>query len=265
MSIATDAFESLSVVIPAYNAEGVVCDTLDRVQTYLVQQELENEVIVVDDGSTDATAQRVSERGRGVTVIRNERNRGKGYSVQRGMLTSRCAWALFMDVDHSTSIEHLERFAPFANRAEVLIASRNLPDSCIVRAQPRLRQRMGRTFPYLVRLLALPGLSDTQCGFKVFRRAVIERVFERQRCDGFCFDVEVLLIATRLGYRIAEIPVDWHNPHESTIRLWRDPARMFADLLRIAWRHRPAVYAAKLTAPTAEPPSPPKNPPESDG
>lgn len=233
-----EAFGSLSVVIPAYNAQQVVCNTLDAVQAYLESAGIDHEIIVVDDGSKDKTADLVERRGRGVKLLQNDRNRGKGYTVRRGMLESRGAWALFMDVDNAISIDHLDRFARRARDFDVLVASRRLEDSRLVRQQPRFRQMLGRTFPYIVRLLALPEIRDTQCGFKVFRRKVAQEAFSRQRCWGFCFDVEVLLIAARLGYRIAEIPVDWDNPAESTIRLGVDPARMLLDLIRIVRRNR---------------------------
>ena len=241
---AEEPFNELSVVIPAYNAEGQVCATLDAVQSYLQGRGLKHELIVVDDGSSDETARRVQRWGGQVKLLRNGGNRGKGHAVRRGMLASRYAWTLFMDVDNSTSIEHLERFAPRAPDADVLIASRNLDGSRIVGGRPLLRHFLGQTFPHAVRLLALRGIRDTQCGFKAFRRQALREIFPRQRSEGFCFDVEVLLIARRLGYRIAEIPIDWDNPPESTLRLWRDAPGMLADLARITWRHRPARYCS---------------------
>jgi len=230
--------ESLSVVIPAYNAERCVASTLDDVQTWLDQSRLPHEIIVVDDGSRDRTAEIVGTRGRGVRLLRNETNRGKGYSVRRGMLETRHAWGLFMDVDNSTRIAHLERFAPLADQADVIIASRRVPGARIVRPQHRIRQALGRTFPYLVRALALPDLRDTQCGFKLFRRAAVEAIFPRQRIERFAFDVELLLLAKRMGFRIAEAPVDWDNPTNSTLRISTDTFRMLYDLIRTVTRIR---------------------------
>ena len=241
---ANEVFSDLSVVVPAYNAQAVICDTLDAIQAYLESRDIAGEVIVVDDGSVDETRALVERRGCGVRIIGSERNRGKGHAVRTGMLVARGAWTLFMDADNSTSIKHVDRFAGAAAGADVLIGSRNLESSRIVRAQPRVRQTMGRMFPCFCRLIALPQIRDSQCGFKLFRQEVIRPIFERQLCDGFCFDVEVLLIASRLGYRIAELPVDWDNPRESTIRVWRDSPRMLTDLMRIAWRHRRAAYAS---------------------
>lgn len=233
-----NAFGSVSVVIPAYNAEASVTTTLDAVQSFLEAGGVPHEILVVDDGGRDRTSQLVERRGRGIQLLRGEVNRGKGHSVRRGMLASRMAWGLFMDVDHSTRIENLERFAAHAHEADVIIASRRVPGARIVRPQHRIRQSLGRTFPYLVRALVLPDIADTQCGFKLFRRKAIEAIFTRQRIDRFAFDVELLLLARRLGYRIAEVPIDWDNPTDSTLRVGRDAARMFVDLLTLMWRFR---------------------------
>jgi len=242
MSTTSAAFPGLSVVIPAYNAQDNIGTTLDACEAYLARQGFGFEIIVVDDGSTDETARLIDTRGGNVTLLRLERNRGKGAAVRCGMQASRHAWILFLDVDHSTGIEHLDGFAGYAKDADVLIGSRNMSGSRIIHPQPWLRQTLGRTFPYLVRLLALPGIRDSQCGFKLFRRQAAERVFARQQCAGFCFDVEVLLCAIRLGYRVRELPVRWDNPQASTLSLWRDPVHMLLDLLRITWRHRRARY-----------------------
>lgn len=233
-----DALGSVSVIIPACNAERCVADTLDAVQSWLAARDLVHEIIVVDDGSADRTAEIVERRGRGVRLLRNGVNRGKGYSVRVGMLASSHAWAMFLDVDHSTHIRHLERFAERAVDADVLIGSRRVVGARIVRRQHRLRQFLGRSFPYLVRALALRDIQDTQCGFKLFRRAAVDAIFPRQRVERFAFDVEVLLLARRMGFRIVEIPVDWDNPTDSTLRISRDTFVMFADVLRTVWRVR---------------------------
>lgn len=244
VSTAKGAFRSVTVVIPAYNASDVVSDTLTAVRDYLQRADLPHEIIVVDDGSTDQTASLVREHPGDIKLLSNGRNRGKGFTVRHGMLEGKCDWVLFMDVDNSTTIDHLDRFAPHAADADVLIASRRLPDSNIVRAQPKFRQMLGKTFPYFARVIALPGIRDTQCGFKVFRREAAADAFSLQESEGFCFDVEVLLIAKRLGYRIREVAIDWDNPPSSTVRVSLDPIKMLIDLFRIAWRHRPSRYPA---------------------
>lgn len=240
----TKAFGSVSVVIPAFRAESCVTATLDAVQSWLESTGLAHEIIVVADGSPDRTAELVRERGRGVQLLQNADNRGKGHSVRRGLLASKMAWGLFMDVDHSTRIENLERFADSAASSDVIIASRRVAGARIVRPQHRIRQALGRTFPYLVRVLALPGIADTQCGFKMFRRDALEAIFTRQTIDRFAFDVEVLLLARRLGLRIAEVPIDWDNPTDSTLRVGRDATRMLLDLFRLTWTYRLAKPSA---------------------
>ncbi|MEK6643609.1 MAG: glycosyltransferase [Planctomycetota bacterium] len=238
MANLTKAFGSLSVVIPVYNAEKEVATTLDEVQGYLESSGVPNEILVVADGNTDRTAEIVRERGRSVQLLCNETNRGKGFSVRRGMMTSKMAWALFMDVDHSTRIENLDAFAEHAESVDVIIASRRVAGAKIVREQQRIRQALGKTFPYVVRALLLPEISDTQCGFKLFRRSAVESIFPAQRVERFAFDVELLLLARSLGLRIQEVPVDWDNPTSSTLRIGRDASRMLLDVFKLFWRFR---------------------------
>jgi len=237
------AFGSLTVVVPAYNAARQVAATLDAIQAYLERAGIVHEVIVVDDGSVDETRDIVSRRGRGVRLIANGVNRGKGYTVRQGMLAASQDWVLFTDVDNATPIEHLERFAPAAGGYDILIGSRRMAASAIVRRQPAFRQMLGRVFPYLVHALVLPQFADTQCGFKMFRRSAALDLFSRARVDRFCFDVEILAMATRCGYRVGELPVEWRNPEGgSTLRIVRDTSRMMGDLLRVAWRMRTGAY-----------------------
>lgn len=237
MSELAAQFGSLSVVIPAYNAAHQIVGTLDAIQSFLNRDGITHELIVVDDGSRDDTVETVTRRNGGVRVLVNEQNRGKGFSVRRGMLEAGCDWVLFTDVDHATPIEHLTGFAPHAANNDILIGSRRLSESAIVRRQPRVRQAMGRVFPYFVRALVLPQFADTQCGFKMFRRDVARDLFGRAHVDRFCFDVEILAMAVSAGYRIAELPVNWRNPEGgSTLRIVRDTARMLADLARIRRR-----------------------------
>lgn len=231
-------YSSLSVVIPAFNAASHVIATLTDVTDWLSRAAVPFETIVVDDGSTDATSALVREFGGGVRLLVNDRNRGKGFTVRRGMLATRCDWALFMDVDNSTAISHLERFARFAADHDVLIGSRRVAGAQIVRRQHAIRQMLGKTFPYLVRALALPDIGDTQCGFKLFRRSAVQTIFPQQRVDRFAFDVEILMLARRAGLRIREIEVDWNNPPQSTLRIRSDTFRMLYDLIRTAWRLR---------------------------
>ncbi len=245
MPAARDVFGSVSVVIPAYNAGAFIVDTLTDVRTWLQEAGLEHEILVVDDGSRDQTAALARGAGPGVTVLSYPANRGKGHAVRWGMARATRPWRLFMDADNSTTINHLDRFgvAVLEARArgtapEVLIASRRLGHSTIVRRQHRVRQMLGKSFPYLVRALALPDLSDTQCGFKVFSARAASAIFPLARVDRFAFDVELLMLAKRQGLAIAEVPVDWDNPTTSTLRVSTDTFQMFADVLRCCWRLR---------------------------
>jgi dolichyl-phosphate beta-glucosyltransferase len=232
----------LSVVIPAYNEAERLPPTLERVLRYLRARGGTYEIVVVDDGSRDRTAERArAAAGEDLRVLANEGNRGKGYSVRRGMLAAHGARRLMTDADLSTPIEDLERLAARLDQGyDVAIGSRALPDSNVEIRQPWYRENMGRVFNGAVRLLALPGLKDTQCGFKLFTAAAAEAAFSRARLDGFSFDVESLFLARRLGFRIAEVPVTWRNDAASHVGLWSG-FRAFPDLLRIranAWTGR---------------------------
>jgi len=223
----------LSVVIPAFNEAGRLPKTLSRVTAFLRDWGPSHEVLVVDDGSTDETAQKAREAG--VTLLSNDRNRGKGHAVRRGMLEARGQRRLMTDADLSTPIEELPRLvARMDEGCDVVIGSRAVPGANIEVHQPWYRENMGRLFNLFVRGLALPGLHDTQCGFKLFSARAARDAFAAARLDGFSFDVEALYVARKRGYRIAEIPVTWRNDAASRVGLGGG-SRAFPDLLRIRW------------------------------
>jgi dolichyl-phosphate beta-glucosyltransferase len=228
---------ALSVVIPAYNEAKRLPRTLDRVIAYLREREPSFEILVVDDGSSDGTgACVVALADPRITVVRNETNRGKGYSVRRGMLLVEGARRLMTDADLSTPIEELARFEAHANEGyDVVIASRALAGANIEVRQPWYRENMGRVFNVLVRLLVLPGLRDTQCGFKLFTARAAEVSFRAAKQDGFSFDVESLFLARRAGLRILEVPVTWRNDAATHVGLGRG-FLAFLDLVRIRAR-----------------------------
>lgn len=227
------------MIVPLYNGARVIAATLDEVQEFLERAGIGHEIIVVDDGSRDASASVVQARGRGVRLLRNVQNRGKGYSVARGMMAASGAWRVFLDADNSTRIDNISRVADLARQgAAVVIGSRRAVGSNIVRKQHPIRRFLGNSAPMLTKLLALPDLSDTQCGFKAFRSDAAEAVFSRLTVDRFMFDVEALLLARRLGYTIHEMPVAWDNPTESTLRVSSDTPQMIGDLLKTVWRLR---------------------------
>jgi dolichyl-phosphate beta-glucosyltransferase len=236
----------LSVVVPAYNEERRIGPTLERILGYLGARRWTAEVLVVIDGSRDRTAavvRGIATRAIPVQVLDARVNRGKGACVRRGMLAARGALRLFTDADLSTPIEELERLATVVGEGhDVAIGSRRLPASRITVAQPWWRRAMGRTFAHCVQRVALPGIRDTQCGFKLFSGAAAAHIFPRQRIDDFGFDVEVLWIARRLGLRIAEVPVTWTDDPRSTVRPIVDSLRMLSDLARIRRADRRGLY-----------------------
>lgn len=235
------ASPELSIIIPAYNEASRLGPTLDRVLGWLSEQDRDAEVIVVDDGSKDATTNLVRTRARDeprLRLVENGVNRGKGYTVGHGVREARGQRILFSDADLSTPIEELLKLEARLTTAEVVIGSRALPDSDLKVRQPFYRETMGRTFNLLVRLATGLPIHDTQCGFKLFTRQAALDTFGRQKLDGFAFDVEILYLAKRLGYRIAEVPVVWLHCEASRVSPIRDAARMFADIARVRFLHR---------------------------
>ncbi len=209
----------LSVVIPAYNEEKRLGKTLPQMVDYLDKQPYTWELLVVNDGSRDRTAELVEQCSHPrVRVITNSPNRGKGYSIRRGMLESTGDWRLFADADMSTPIEMLERFWPLTDEGyDVVIGSRGLPDSDLAVRQPKSREFVGRIFNTIVQVFLVPGVADTQCGYKLFSAKAANDIFPRQKLHGFAFDVEVLTIAHKLGYKIKEAPVKWVNDPGSKV------------------------------------------------
>jgi dolichyl-phosphate beta-glucosyltransferase len=229
---------ALSVVIPAYNEGRRLPPTLAKVRAHLAGTP--HEILVVDDGSRDDTA--ACAEAAGARVVRNDGNRGKGYSVRRGMLLATGARRLMSDADLSTPIEELDRLmAKMDEGYDVVIASRAMAGSNVEVRQPFYRENMGRVFNLCVRVLALPGLSDTQCGFKLFGAAAAEEAFGACRLDGFSFDVEALFVARRRGYRIAEVPVTWRNDEATRVDTFKG-AVAFLDLARIRLNQWKGAY-----------------------
>ena len=230
----------ISIVIAAYNEQVRIGLTLVRTLEYLAARHPSSEVIVVDDGSTDATVQVVEQIARGderVRVLRQPHNRGKGAAIRRGMLDARGRHVLFMDADLATPIEELDTLLVWAHEGyDVVIGSRGLAESDIRQRQPLPRELMGRVFNLIVRSALLGGFKDTQCGFKLFRRDVARDLFGRQTIDGFAFDVEVLLLAKESGYRVREVPVVWYHAPNSKVSPVSDATKMLGDVLALRWR-----------------------------
>jgi dolichyl-phosphate beta-glucosyltransferase len=235
----------LSIVIPAYNEERRLGSTLSGVLAHLKRRRLTHEILVVDDGSTDGTAALVRQRMRREKTLKlvdysSPGNRGKGAAVKAGVEASK-GWAvLFSDADLSTPIEELETLLLKIKAGyDVAIGSRALDRGRITKRQPFYREAGGRVFNWMVRLLTLPDIKDTQCGFKLFRARAAKEIFALQRVPRFGFDVEALYLARKLGYRVAECSVAWENSPETKVRPVADGLRTFLDLALIRsydWR-----------------------------
>jgi dolichyl-phosphate beta-glucosyltransferase len=240
----------LSVVIPAYNEEGRIRDSLARLTRHLEALGTPSEIIVVDDGSTDAGASLVEALGRQLEgavrlrLLRNGQNRGKGYSIKHGVLSASGEYLLLSDADFSTPIEELPRLLGPVGAGEcgIAIGSRGLDASRVERRQPFWRQVMGRTFNRLVRALTGLPFRDTQCGFKVMRRETVLPLFRAARIERFAYDVEILYLARKAGIRTIEVPVVWRDSPASKVNALTDSCAMLRDIIRIVLRDRRGRY-----------------------
>jgi dolichyl-phosphate beta-glucosyltransferase len=239
---------SLSVVIPAYNEEQRLAPTLEAVLTYLRAKNFDLwELIVVDDGSRDQTAalvERYAQNTAQVRLLRNPGNRGKGYTVRHGMLEARADWILYTDADLSAPIAEFDKLFDGAQRAgaRVAIGSRALDRSLVGVHQSAFRELSGRAFNLVMRTVTGLPFRDTQCGFKLFERAVAREIFSRQKLDGFSFDVEDLVIAKSLGIKAIEVPVVWNNVEGTKVSMFTG-VQSFADLAGIRWRALTGGYS----------------------
>ncbi len=234
----------LSIIIPAYNEASRLPNTLLQIDAFINTQPYQAEIIVVENGSNDDTlmvARQMIGKVSNLKVL-HEEERGKGWAVRRGMQNARGDYRFICDADLSMPIEELPRFfPPQLQDATIAIASREAPGAQRFN-EPQYRHLIGRVFNGLVRLLLLPGLQDTQCGFKCFRADAAQRVFPLLTVKGWTFDAEALFIARRLGYSIQEIPIPWHHHPHSNIRVLRDSLQMGRDVLRIRWNALKGIY-----------------------
>ncbi|MPZ15140.1 MAG: glycosyltransferase [Chloroflexi bacterium] len=227
----------LSIVIPAFNEEARLPAAIAAVAGYLEANGCRGEVVIVENGSTDQTAEiaraaaRADPRFRALHVDA----RGKGRAVRMGMLASRGGTVVFCDADFSMSIEDLAVLkGALADGADVAIASREASGAHRL-GEPLARHLMGRVYNWLVQIVAVPGVRDTQCGFKAFRRPAAEHLFRRQTIDGWAFDVEVLFLARRGHFRVKEVPVTWRYDPSSRVRPLHDTIAMLRELLTVRW------------------------------
>jgi dolichyl-phosphate beta-glucosyltransferase len=236
----------LSVIIPAYNEERRLPDTLCHAASYLSSRPYLSEIIVVDDGSSDGTVQAARQVGGPITVrlLRHPdgANHGKGASVKLGMLEARGEYRLFMDADNSTTLDQIEGFWPrLEGGCDIAIGSRVVAGAKVTAHQPWYREMAGRSGNWIIRTFAVPGVLDTQVGFKLFNRRSAETVFPRLTIDRWGFDVEVLAIARLHGYLICELPVKWENSPGSKVGM-RAYLEVLTEVLRIRRNLRAGVY-----------------------
>lgn len=225
---------ALSLVIPLYNERERIKNSLKHILPYLEQKTTEYEIILIDDGSTDGTLETVKElQNNHFRILKNEKNYGKGYSVQKGMLKARFPLILFSDADFSTPLEEWEKFLPYLNNYDIVIGSRAMKDSQIFVHQPFYKEWLGRLGNKLIQLLLLPGIQDTQCGFKLFKKNTLS-LFQKQTIKRWGFDFEILYLAQKMGFRIKEVPVRWRNDNRSKVK-GVDYLKTLEELLKIRW------------------------------
>ena len=236
----------LSVIIPAYNEEKRLPKTLKETDEYLRNQNYEYEIIIVNDGSKDGTAKVVKDLQSQIINLRlidRKENKGKGYSVKEGMLSAQGEYRIFMDADNSTTIDQIEKMWPWFEKGyEIVIGSRSIKGAILDPPQPFYRRLVGEFFKYVRMIICdLWYLKDTQCGFKCFKKEVVDVIFPKLKIERFAFDVEILLLAKMHGFKIKEIPVLWRNDPKSKVKL-KSAIKMGLDLFKIRWYQLKGYY-----------------------
>ena len=228
----------LSVIIPAYNEAKRLPLTLVNVNKHLAAVDYDYEIIVVDDGSKDDTAEiadRFSHLIKNFRVVVNKKNHGKGWVIRQGMLEAKGQWRLFMDADNATTIDQFQKMIPYLSEYQIIIGSRDIKGAVLMPPQPFYKRLLGNVGNLIIQILLLPGLWDTQCGFKCFSEEAAEKIFRLMKTNRWAFDVEALVLGKKFGYKIKEIPVVWVNDIHSKVKtmayfqfLW--------EILKIRWR-----------------------------
>lgn len=236
----------LSIVIPAYNEAKRIPLTLVDIDKHLSNADYPYEILVVNDGSKDNTAEVVRKMVptiRSLVLIDNEKNKGKGGVVRQGMLAARGKIRLFMDADNATTIDHFEKMRPyFSEKYDVVIGSRAVKGSTQDPPEPLIRQIAGKVGNLQIQIVNLPGVWDSQCGFKAFSAPAAQKIFSLSRIDGFALDIEILALARHFGFKIKEIPVHWvDHATGSTVHL-KDYLKVFLENLKIRWWILTGVY-----------------------
>lgn len=228
---------SLTIIIPSYNEEKTIRNTLLEISEYLKKHKFECEVLVIDDGSTDRTAESACSAKplfKDFMLLKNENNRGKGYSVKRAMLAAKGKYALFMDADNSTSIYEFDKLLPYLNEGyDAVISSRRLSGSMVEEPQPLLRAKMGQFYIMLSRVILKMKFSDFNCGFKAYNTETTRHIFELQSMNDWSFDVELLFLINKYGLKVKEVPVRWVHKSGSKVKPLKDAIKSFISILKI--------------------------------
>ncbi len=225
-----------SVIIPVYNEEKRITKTLLNIDSYLKKQPYEYEIIVVNDGSKDKTVQVIKKlKIKNLRIIDNKENHGKGYVVRQGLLNSKGNYRLFTDADNATPIYQLEKFFPYLGEYEIIIGSRSINGAKILKPQPLYRRILGNIYRLLAKtIVGFSDIKDTQCGFKLFSAKCVNDIIPRCIVNGWSFDLEILVIAKELGYKIKEVPISWTNNSDTRVK-FKDLTKEIIDLLKIRW------------------------------
>lgn len=228
----------LSIIIPAYNEALRIEETVKDIQSYLSKESIAAEIIVVNDGSTDQTAEIIRSLGQqynDLHFLESKKNEGKGSAVKKGMLSSSGKICLFIDADNSTRINQIKKLNPYLEKGfDVVIGSRAMPETEILIQQPLPRVLFGKLGNKLIQWLTIPGIKDTQCGFKAFSYEAAQNIFPKLTINGWGFDIELLALARHLGLKIHEVGITWVNSADSHVK-FRDYFRVIRDLLIIKW------------------------------
>ncbi|MBT7903010.1 glycosyltransferase family 2 protein [Candidatus Woesearchaeota archaeon] len=225
----------ISIVIPAYNEEKRIGNSLKKIIKFCNKNLTDYELIIVNDFSKDNTLEIINKnKNKKTKVLKNKKNKGKGYTVKRGILNAKYPLVLFSDSDLATPIEEILKMLKYIPKYDIIIASRNLKKSDVRVKQSWYRQIMGKTFPIIVNMLAVPGIRDTQCGFKLFKTDLAKKIVSKQTINRWAFDVELLFIARKMNLKIKEVPIIWIDKEGSTItNPLRDATKMLKDVIKI--------------------------------
>lgn len=224
----------LSVIIPVFNEEKRLSN-LEKVLFYLERQKFESELVVVNDGSLDSTENLLKKyyKKNKLEIISYTKNRGKGFAVKTGMLAAKGRYRLFTDLDLSAPIEETEKFMLHIKKNPVVIASRKIKETKLITRQPRIREFMGSYYTYLSQKILGLSISDFTCGFKCFNEDAANNIFSKTKIDRWGFDPEILMIATKLGYKILEVPIIWRHDPNTKVKFPQDIFNSFNELIRV--------------------------------